>query len=639
VDQIGLKEIRAGLYQLTGYEGGKPVSMQISADVYHALDSLVRRTNSEGVAALYGVGKAITNPFKALVTGFNQWFIARNILRDVPNAYINSIENNPVEYSKLLVQAAEEISKNGKHWQTYEALGGTKAGYYDTEKGFSGNNKPLLRQAIKQGATPGQKLMAAGRSAKNAMSGVGEVTEALPRFAEYLGTIKKYGDTATGRKKAIFNAAEITVNFSRHGTVTKLVDSWVPYLNPYVQGVDKFFRQAKRRPLAALGKSALTVTGPALLLLAFNRNNPHYQDLDNRTKDTYYVVPNLADRDEKGWAKTFIKIPKTRENGAIMGAFFERMGRWMDGKKDPWKGFGETLATNFAPQNPFTDNIGAPLMVNLASNKDFAGRDIVPATMKDRSPRNQYDASTSQVAIAIGQRLNMSPKQIDYLLNSYTGVLAQTALPATVGIPKNLSDIVSQSIVKPAKKNFMADPRYQSGVTEDFYDTMDAASRAVADRNFTEDIPSGANTPEDRRLSALTEVAKAISDLRKQEKDIMTQDIPQREKDKQINALRDQAVDLARRAVEDDSNSSTNTTVYPDGIGKESRDNYDNILSNGVNKSTIDSVIAGFKTLKPRAGNSTVTETDRKNYIRNRSDIPKYQQDIIINALYSKQTK
>ena len=231
--------------------------------------------------------------------------------------------------------------------------------------------------------------------------------------------------------KTLYNANEVTTNFARQGNITKAVDAFVPYLNASVQGLDKLVRQAYKNPLATVGKGLTIITIPAVGLYLVNKDNPYYEELDNRTKDNYFIIPNMQDKDIKGNAKTFIKIPKSREYGVMLGALFERTLRSIQGDKKAFKGLGKQIALNMAPSNPFENNIFSPVITNLPSNKDFADRPIIPLALTNRSPRYQYDDQSTEIAKFLGDKFNFSPKQIDYLIDAYTGIIGDLIITST----------------------------------------------------------------------------------------------------------------------------------------------------------------------------------------------------------------
>lgn len=426
---------------------------------------------SKGVTDAEAFGKKyLTGWFKALITQYNPLFTIKNIARDLPVAYINGSEANPVKFILDLKNASKEMGTNGKMWQEYKGLGGASGGFFSVDKNL---DRSLYGNAWDR--------------FKGGIEKANVSTEQLPRFAEYMKIVKKYGNTPEARMRGLFAANDLTVNFARKGSsdIVRILDSGVPFLNAGLQGVDKLKRQLMTKPFSTLGKGGFVVATPTLATYLINKDNPYYQQLDNRTKDTYFNIPNYLDTDEKGYPKTFIKIPKTREYGAIFGALFERGLRQAFGEKNSYKGISGTIATNFAPANPLTNGVLAPIGALLnGSNEDFAGRAIVSQSIQKRSPALQYDEKTSELSKAIG-KIGISPKILDYLIKTYTGVVGNIALP----IMQNKSNIASAP-TDILKSNFVANPLYNNQGSIDFYDNKKKLETAKADFNFTKKLPT-----------------------------------------------------------------------------------------------------------------------------------------------------
>ncbi len=315
------------------------------------------------------------------------------------------------------------------------------------------------------------------------------------------------------------------MNFARSGPLTKMADSWVMYLNASMQGLDKTVRTLKAHPVRTLRRTAEMLAGPTVLLWLLNKDNLHYQDLNERTKDTYFIIPNLADRDESGNAKTFIKLPKSREWGAIMSATVERGARVLDGEspEEAFRGLEDAFMDSYGLSNPGTENALAPLYYNLATNKDFAGRTIVPQRMQDLEPQYQYDYTTSGISKWIGEKAAeiplplpdfvKSPMQMDYLLDQYTGFVGDMVLPMTSGTNKG----ILETLMSPLERSFTANPLYSSGVTDRFYDELDKATVAARTRNFAEDVPAALQTPEEIYLREMNRAQASMGELRDEE--------------------------------------------------------------------------------------------------------------------------
>ncbi|MGE5328239.1 MAG: LPD38 domain-containing protein, partial [Deltaproteobacteria bacterium] len=436
-------------YMLTVMEKGKPVKLKITKELFDSLKSLDKVDDTALNQALQLWKKGFTNPFKALVTGYNPLFAVKNVVRDIPTAYIQGTENNPFKFAKNLYDAGKDMATNAERFQEYKALGGEGGNFFNVEKGLKPKGwyeKPL-----------------------KAIGALNNATETLPRYAEYIGTLKRGGTDYANKMKGMYNAQEVTTNFSRHGDLTKAVDAVVPYLNPAFQGMDKFIRSMGKPKNVAKAVGVTTV--PTATLYAINQavDKEGYDQLDNRTKDNYFLISKKLFGGKSG---EFIKLPKTREAGVLFGALFERLARLAQGQEDSFKGFAGNAAQNMLPNNPFTSNQAYPLYQAFftENGKDWAGRDIVPSALKDYSPKYQYDAQTSEIAKAIGDKFNISPKKLDYLAKSWLGIISQAGLPlATKSNYSNGRGKILGVLTAP----FTADALYNNDIQNDFYNNIE----------------------------------------------------------------------------------------------------------------------------------------------------------------------
>lgn len=473
-------------------QDGKPTHLMINDNsLLKSLEGLYKNSPND----VEKVAKKLTGTFKSLVTQKNPVFAARNIMRDVPTAYIYGNEANPIKFGADLFKAGKDLLTNSEVAQQYKALGGGGSNFFN-----SGNVAKSAKELTK--TSPLQKI-------GNVIETINNTTESAPRLAEFKRTLKKTGDP----QKALFDAADVTTNFSRGGDITKTFDSGVPYLNAGVQGLDKLVRQVKNKPLQTIGKATVAITAPTVALNLINKDNPAYQELDNRTKDNYFLIPK-----DDG---TFVKIPKSRELGALFSSLFERIQRQSNGEKNAFKGFGDTLKTSFAPTNPIENNILSPYR-GLRANKDFADRAIVPQSMENLSPKYQYDEKTSEISKWFANKVSdlpvpkelKSPKQIDYLIKSYTGVIGQLGLPAAT--KSNYNDNTAKNLLKPITTQFTADPLYSNQSLTDFYDNYDMLQTKAADKNFTSKLPSKVVTREEELKNKFAKASKEISELNKE---------------------------------------------------------------------------------------------------------------------------
>lgn len=193
-----------------------------------------------------------------------------------------------------------------------------------------------------------------------------------------------------------------------------------------------------------------------------------------------------------------------------MELFFERLFRGIEGDSEAWKDFGKTVSTNIGPENPVDSNIFSPIY-NLSRNKDFADRTIVPQSMQDLSPKYQYDEKTSEISKMLGDKFNLSPKQIDYLIKSYTGVIGQIGIPATTKMNYTAGD-TRNNLLNPITKQFISDPLYSNNEMQKFYENKDKLENIAADKNFIGKIPSKVVTPEEAKRNLFNKTNKSISE-------------------------------------------------------------------------------------------------------------------------------
>lgn len=544
---------QGGIYTIRALKDGKPITMQVNSAFYAGLQNLFGQDRGASDTFMKKTFGTMTNAFKVFTTGKNPLFFLTNLPKDFQTAYINTTSSRKTLLTWLADVGAtvKHMAANDADWQAFQALGGAGGGFYHNEKGFSRSAEDAGKhQIIKKIWAP--------------IDAVSENTEALWRFNEYRAAVQRYGDTEAGRAKAIQAAADVTTNFSRTAPATKAAENYCAYLNASVQGLDKIARQVKEHPILTARRAAEIIALPTLLLYLINKDDDDYKNLNNRTKDNYYCIP-IGDGD-------FLKIPKSREYGVAMGALLERFFRLAEGEEaeSAFKGIGEQFMTNLAPSNPVTDNILKTVFIDLPTNRDFAGRSIVPERMEGLSPENQYDYTTSGAGMAIAKGWNatlgrvagkISPIQADYLIDSNLGFVGDAIIGATTD-PKSPAELAKEMQENPVKtvllpvfntvkQKFTANPLYQSGVTDAFYDELDAAQRAANDKNLTENLDADIVTPEETYYSALNKSSSEISELRKQERTILAdKSLSAEEQKEKVRDIRRQIIEIAKNAKE-----------------------------------------------------------------------------------------
>lgn len=532
-----------GLYKLTAWEDGKKISAFISEDLFKSIYNLSGQDSKHWFYSdAMKVGNFLTRPMKTAITGVNPMFALRNISRDFPTAVINSVSG--LAFPKYYAQAALDMAAAGAlskdslrwvlshinadasklqgradRWNQFKALGGVHAGYYNNESGFA--------KQMSTGPNAGQKAL-------SALGAFNEATEAMTRFAEYLATIERFGDTYENRLQGIKNAAEVTVDFGRHGSVGKVLNAWIPYWNPGMQGLSRMIRSITegdqghfnaKKALATVGRAGVMVVLPQVLIqavvTALGRDD-EWAQFDDRTKDTYYLIP-LKDHQ-------WLKVPKNREWGAILGAPLMRMWESANGRPDAFETYMETaFLPNFNVLPSPTEIIGVSQMVDLLTNEDFAGRSIVPYSLAKGSKGEQWDGDTSLpskwfsdlwnatggefFANILGtELLTASPMQLNYILGDYFGDFADifrqwTSVSTWSGDDpvRSMADAALSTVTTP----WIANELRSNQAVSDYYDLLDRLAKEVQDAS-TEDSRNGTEL---KAQSTAYQAQKAIQKL------------------------------------------------------------------------------------------------------------------------------
>ena len=610
----------------------------------------------------------LTQGFKNLITQKNPFFAINNMARDIPTAYTYGGEGNPLKFIGGLAKAGKDVATNSENYQRYKAVGGGTSNFFNSgnvEKSAVNLTKVGKRDALigKMSDTIGtNKLGKAVTGTADALlhpietvEKFNNITEAAPRVAEFNRVLDKTGDV----QKALDASNNVTVNFARGGDVTKALDrNGVAYLNAGVQGLDKFVRSvdSPRKLATMLVRGGISITAPTLLMAYVNRNDEDYDQLTNYTKDSYYCIPiGGGHNDGTVGNSEFLKIPRSREIGVLMGALVERLMRAAKGEEQSFKGYGTSLASSFAPANPLTSNMVSPIITNLPSNKNFMGSAIVPQGMiqDNRSKYLQYDEKTSEITKFIAKYaaqaktpltpdgVQISPKQMDYLIDTYTGVIGDFVLPAST-IGGNVGKVVTNK--------FTAQPSLSNQTITDFYDKADKAKQVASDKNITENINPSDVTLEEKvsrnytkaseEISALSKVSMraGITSLTDDDKKLLTSykiDLTKPMADIQ-KAVRIKQIEIAQSATtRGDKSDEMELDINNDSDIADSVTKYQ---SAGIDQKQAYSIYKAVSSLKPQSGETEVSQYQKISTI-NQQGLSAKQTSDVVATLYTKHDK
>ncbi len=479
--------------------------------------------------------------FKALCTGYNPIFMVRNLVRDAQDAAFYSTDSTT--WAKMFPSAWKQIVTNGEIWQQYKALGGSYASVLDYTSGL-----------VKEPTSAAGKLVAKYET-------LGQAIEAAPRLAEFMTILANKGGSKTtnGVKtgkftqsdlmEAMLGAADITTNFARGGTVTKMLNKYlVPFLNPSVQGADKFVRNiTDRKGFKAWASLAIKAAAlgilPELLNGLLYRDDDEWDDIPDQTKSNYYLF-KLGD----GY---WLKIPRGRAL-AVFSAGATYAQEKAKGNDPKFSDVIEVVKSNVAPTDIFNQNIATAWTQTKLTNPDnpgttWYGGNIESDRLQNYRPEDRYDEKTDELSKAIGKLFKVSPKKVNYLLDQYSGVIGDLLLPWLTP-----SATASSPALAPLKQAFMLDSTSTNKTTGEYYDLLDDLKYDANDGD------AGAGITRKYVSHAGDEVNDYYAQIREIQND---KELTKAEKNRLVRALKSQLIERQKEII-------AQAEPYREAVGK-----------------------------------------------------------------------
>ena len=505
LDTLVDTDIKGNKYY-TYFENGELQKLKIDDNLYESLKP-TERSRLEETMPIKALQK-VTSMHRSVLTSSNPIFVVTNFFKDFQDGMFNSKYSS--KFVKNYGKALNEIITKGKYYESYMANGGMTNTYFDYNEGIK--KKP-------------NKFVEKIRSAN-------EIIEQLPRLSEFISTL----EDGKSLNEALYNAAEITTNFKRGGDITKALNrNGVNFLNASVQGLDKQFRNfsgqnGAKGYINLLIKATIMGIVPSILNHILLDDDDDYEKLPESTKDLYYLFKYDDGK--------FIRIPKGRVL-SIFGAAARRTLETIEGQDDSWKGFKDTVVNQIAPNNPIEDNILAPIM-QVKNNKTWYGSDLVSSRLKNELPKNQYDETTDEFSKWLGEKINVSPKKINYLIDQYSGGIGDVILPM----------ITPQAKQNVLKDKFTTDSVLKNKYVSKFYDTLEKQTQIVNDPLSTDE--------DEIQLKYLNNTSKEMGDLYKEKRNIQMSKISNKEKTEKVREIQGKINELAENALQNYNNFSKN---------------------------------------------------------------------------------
>jgi len=430
-------------------------------------------------------------------------FKVNNLFRDSVQAMaVSDLKKNP--FANVIDGWVATDKNNPAH---ISALAGGAIFNFGTA--YEGNQSKLIKRLIAKGVkesdildTP-DKIKAGLSKLFEKYEELGNKSEAANRMALY----NQLRERGLSHLQASFEARDL-MDFSMQGSFSsfRYLTQVVPFMNARIQGLYKLGRDGIV-PTSRVFYNSLTgkeldlddkkkaqafsiITGAvcfASLALYYGfKDDEEFQKRDNWDRDNFWWIrlPGM---------EAALRIPKPFEIGAL-GTIAERTAEQILDEGAEGKQFTDalsrmvwdTFAMNFTPQ------IFKPI-VDLYSNKDsFTGAPIETAGMEALSKAERKTENTSPLAkglapilnIALPEKAELSPVQVDYAIKGYFGwlggTIATTSMYAVA--PFKEGEYPDTKWMDKASLGFVKSlPANQSFYTTAFYENNKQIQQAFAD--------------------------------------------------------------------------------------------------------------------------------------------------------------
>ena len=262
-----------------------------------------------------------------------------------------------------------------------------------------------------------------------------------------------------------------------------------------------------------------------------------YEALPDYIKDNYYLI-KTGDGD-------FIRIPKGRML-SVFGSASRRTIEYLNGEDDAFEGFLKNAYTQVGFDDPAESNIFTPIK-QAVDNKAWYGGDLVPSRLQKLAPKEQYDASTDKFSIWLGDKLNISPYKINYVLEQYTGGLGDMVLPLITEEAQSDSDSIPEMMLAPIRDKFTANSTSDNKYASDIYTLSDKMDKATSDIKETDEYKI--------QDSYLYDITSQMAELYQERRDVQADtSLSKSEKYKKAQSIQEQINSLAKEGLDNYKN-------------------------------------------------------------------------------------
>ena len=400
------------------WKDGKREFYEIHPDLYESFKGI-------DPLKLGPVGKILA-PFARMLrlgaTGLKVSFgIARNPFRDAFSYAVFSKRNTATVFDPIKGIYNDITTQPGDITWRFKALGGALSGQIGLDRAATQStyDELLLEKLGKKG-----KVLKIVKHPIDTLRDLLSITEMGPRSAEIEANYKKYTSDKWLEEhpdwneedafiQAFNDAQDVTVNFTKSGKWAKQLNEITAFFNVAIRGPEKVYRSFKEQPVQTFVKGLLWLTMLALYSWYKNKDEDWYKNLPPAYKynNVFFTIGD-----------TIIRLPIPFELGTIFMAAPQAALDAFGGDEEAIKGIVDLMQSQIPDPTP---SLFGPL-IDVATNKNYLGVPIESAGMQYLYPTERKRDYTTGFAVSLSKGLDklgieLSPIQLDYLLDSYSG--------------------------------------------------------------------------------------------------------------------------------------------------------------------------------------------------------------------------
>ena len=286
-------------------------------------------------------------------------------------------------------------------------------------------------------------------------------------------------ETNGDKAKAVERAFEI-INFRRKGAsgTLAIAGQVIPFFNAYLQAQNVAYKVLTGRGVSPTARSeakkvfignAIKIAALSFMYAAVMSDDDEYKNMDPTIRDRHWIIPG-----------TGLMLPTRTDLFSMPKIIAEHTYALMTDQ-----GFEDGTKARRAMSDALVNAITGPTpvpqafkpLVEVVLNRNFyQGRPIIGRGIENLKTSEQYTASTSELAKAIGSTGLIAPVNVDHLIRGYLGTTGgltlmamDTAINSASGVQKPAKSMQDVLASTPGLSTFVS-KEFGNAAKTDFYE-------------------------------------------------------------------------------------------------------------------------------------------------------------------------